>query len=77
MATKPVRKDSAIGGRFYEIPGAAVRFPSVTHILGAIAKPAPPPPEDDGRPVEDEEIPFAWLLPFIVPALGLLGVVLA
>lgn len=40
MATKtrPVRKDSAIGGRFYEVDGE--RYPSVTHILTAIAKPA-------------------------------------
>lgn len=36
--TKPVRKDSAIGGRFYEVDGE--RYPSVTHILTAIAKPA-------------------------------------
>lgn len=37
--TKPVRKDSAIGGRFYEVDGES--YPSVTHILSAaIAKPA-------------------------------------
>jgi hypothetical protein len=36
--TKPVRKDSAIGGRFYTVEG--VDYPSVTHILTAIAKPA-------------------------------------
>lgn len=39
-STKPVRRDSTVGGRFYEIPGASVPFPSVTHILSAIAKPA-------------------------------------
>lgn len=36
--TKPVRKDSPVGGRFYEVDGE--RFPSVTHILGCIGKPA-------------------------------------
>lgn len=37
--TKVARKDSAIGGRFYEVDGEM--YPSVTHILGAaIAKPA-------------------------------------
>jgi hypothetical protein len=36
--TKAVRKDSAIGGRFYEVDGE--RYPSVTHILGCIGKPA-------------------------------------
>ena len=51
--------------------------PATKSVMPRMTKPAPPPPEDDGRPVEDEEIPFAWLLPFIVPALGLLGVVLA
>lgn len=34
------RKDSAIGGRFYHIEGRAVPYPSVTHILGCIGKPA-------------------------------------
>lgn len=40
MATKTraVRKDSAIGGRFYEVDGES--YPSVTHILTAISKPA-------------------------------------
>jgi hypothetical protein len=36
--TKVVRKDSAVNGRFYEIDGAS--YPSVTHILGCIGKPA-------------------------------------
>lgn len=36
--TSVIRKDSAIGGRFYDVDGA--RYPSVTHILQAIAKPA-------------------------------------
>jgi len=36
--TKAVRKDSAISGRFYDVDGEL--YPSVTHILGAIAKPA-------------------------------------
>ncbi len=37
-STTPVRKDSAIGGRFYDVDGELL--PSVTHILSAIAKPA-------------------------------------
>lgn len=36
--TKPVRKDSKVGGRFYEVDGEL--YPSVTHILQAISKPA-------------------------------------
>lgn len=36
--TKPVRKDSAISGRFYDVDGNL--YPSVTHILTAISKPA-------------------------------------
>ena len=42
MATKasaPIRLDSP-GGRFYQIPGESEPFPSVTHILTCIAKPA-------------------------------------
>lgn len=39
LATKPVRKDGP-AGRFYEIPGQMEPFPSVTHILGCIGKPA-------------------------------------
>lgn len=35
----PVRLDSP-GGRFYQIPGESQPFPSVTHILTCIAKPA-------------------------------------
>jgi hypothetical protein len=43
-----------------------------------MTKPAPPPVErDDDHELSDDEIPFAWLVPFIMPALGLLGVVLA
>lgn len=38
MAGKAIRHDSAVAGRFYEVDGA--RYPSVTHILSAIAKPA-------------------------------------
>jgi hypothetical protein len=38
MASKAIRQDSAISGRFYEVAGN--RYPSVTHILSAIAKPA-------------------------------------
>lgn len=38
MAGKPVRKDSAVSGRFYAVDGRML--PSVTHILQAIAKPA-------------------------------------
>ncbi len=37
VATKPVRKDSA-AGRFYDVDGEL--YPSVTHILTAVAKPA-------------------------------------
>lgn len=37
-ATKPIRKDSAVSGRFYSVDGES--YPSVTHILSAIAKPA-------------------------------------
>jgi hypothetical protein len=36
--TKPVRKDSPISGRFYSVDGEM--YPSVTHVLQAIAKPA-------------------------------------
>jgi hypothetical protein len=39
LATKPVRTDGP-AGRFYQIPGASEPYPSVTHILGAIGKPA-------------------------------------
>lgn len=46
-----------------------------------LSKPLPPPPtpEDDDHTgaISDDEIPFAWLLPFLMPALGLIGVVLA
>lgn len=37
-ATKPVRKDSKVGGRFYDVDGEM--YPSVTHILTAVNKPA-------------------------------------
>ena len=43
---------------------------------GKAAKPAPKPVpvESDGEDLDDSEIPFAWLLPLVLPMLGLLGV---
>lgn len=38
-ASKPVRKDGP-AGRFYQVPGEPEPYPSVTHILQAIGKPA-------------------------------------
>lgn len=36
--------------------------------------PKPPPPVDNGDgEITDSEIPFVWLLPLVLPALGLLG----
>lgn len=36
--TKAIQKNSKVGGRFYDVDGAL--YPSVTHILGCIGKPA-------------------------------------
>ena len=35
------------------------------------APPPPPPPVDE--PLTDDDIPFAWLTPFVLPTMGLLG----
>lgn len=42
----------------------------------AVAKPAPPPPpveEDIVAELTDDDIPFAWLMPLVLPTLGLLS----
>jgi hypothetical protein len=37
------------------------------------AAPPPPPPEEFVNEIDDSDIPFAWLLPMVLPALGLLS----
>lgn len=32
--------------------------------------PAPPPPEPEAAPLTDDDIPFAWLMPLVLPLLG-------
>ena len=32
-----------------------------------------PQPEPEPEPLDDSDIPFAWLLPLVLPALGLMG----
>lgn len=55
------------GGKL--IGGIRVRAPKKT---------APPPPPVATSPdLTDDDIPFAWLMPFILPAIGLLGVMFA
>lgn len=39
----------------------------------AAAPPPPPPPANDGEMLTDDDIPFAWLMPFVLPLVGLIG----
>jgi hypothetical protein len=39
--------------------------------------PAPEPDYDHGAPVTEDEIPFAWLMPLVLPLLGAVGAMLA
>lgn len=57
------------GGKL--IGGIRVRAPKKT------AAPPPPPPVATGPDLTDEDIPFMWLMPLMLPAIGLLGFVLA
>jgi hypothetical protein len=49
------------------VGGIRVRAPKAT------APPPPPPPSNSHVPVEEDDIPFAWLLPLILPMTALVG----
>lgn len=52
-----------------------IRIKPVGRTVMSRMTPQPPPSrvEDSGTPVPEDEIPFAWLMPLIMPAVGLLG----
>jgi hypothetical protein len=54
----------SFGGKL--VGGIRVRAPKVS------APPPPPPPVATGE-FDDSDIPFAWMMPLVVPVLGLLG----
>lgn len=66
--------EASYGGDTYDV----VRVKAIgKSVMPRMTTPSPPPPVavDHGVPVDEDEIPFAWLLPLLMPALGLLGMV--